>query len=106
MPSAGWNNVYDGRRPDPITSGRVTWSTATLRVKSLALFGSVASGEGKDTSDLDFLVEFESPATFGGYMELKELLEKEFSLDTDMVTTRALKPNLREQVLREAIRLA
>ena len=39
-------------------------------IESLALFGSVARGEATPSSDLDFLVEFEGPATFDGYMGL------------------------------------
>jgi uncharacterized protein len=40
-------------------------------VSSLALFGSVARDEATETSDLDFLVEFEGSATFDQYMNLK-----------------------------------
>jgi len=72
----------------------------------LSLFGSAARGEAKEDSDLDFLVEFEGPATFDRYMDLKELLEREFKTTIDLVTVRALKPILRDQILSEAIRVA
>src|SRR5947209_12363913 len=65
---------------------------SALRIKSLSLFGSVARGEAKEGSDLDFLVEFEGPATFDRYMDLKELLEREFETAVDLVTVRALTP--------------
>jgi|GEM_PF-281679 len=77
-----------------------------LGIKSLSLFGSAARGEAKEDSDLDFLVEFEGPATFDRYMDLKELLEREFKTTIDLVTVRALKPILRDQILSEAIRVA
>ena len=35
-----------------------------LKVKSLALFGSMARGDAKPDSDIDFVVEFEGSATF------------------------------------------
>jgi uncharacterized protein len=77
-----------------------------LHVKSLSLFGSAAKGQAGRDSDLDFLVEFEGPATFDGYMDLKELLETTFGSRVDLVTVRALKPILRESILREAMRVA
>ena len=75
-------------------------------VKSLSLFGSVANGTAKDDSDIDFLVEFDGPATFDRYMGVQELLEHEFHTKIDLVTLRALKPLLREQILHEAVKVA
>jgi len=79
---------------------------AALGVASLSLFGSAAKGTARRDSDLDFLVEFEGPATFDRYMSLKELLESELHAQIDLVTTRALKPVLKDQILREAVRVA
>ena len=79
---------------------------AGFGVKSLSIFGSVARGEATPKSDLDFLVEFEGPATFARYMGLKELLEGVFHTRIDLVTMRALKPRLRDQILGEAIKVA
>jgi hypothetical protein len=72
-------------------------------VKTLALFGSVARGEARPDSDLDFLVEFEGPATFDQYMELKMWLEDLFGCPVDLVTRKALKPRLRPYVEKEAV---
>jgi predicted nucleotidyltransferase len=72
-------------------------------VKTLALFGSVARGEASRGSDLDFLVEFESPASFDHYMGLKLFLEDLFECQVDLVTRKALKPLLRPLVEEEAI---
>jgi uncharacterized protein len=79
---------------------------APLHIKSLSLFGSVARGDASEASDLDFLVEFEGLATFDRYMDLKELLEAEFETAVDLVTVRALKPLLRDQIVNEAIGVA
>jgi len=75
-------------------------------VKSLALFGSVARDEASNTSDLDFLVEFEGTATFDRYMDLKFFLEDLFGKPVDLVTKRSLKPQIAESVLKEAINVA
>lgn len=72
-------------------------------VQSLALFGSVARDEATETSDLDFLVEFEGTATFDRYMDLKFFLEDLFGKPVDLVTRRSLKPQIAESVLEEAI---
>lgn len=72
-------------------------------VLSLALFGSVARDEATETSDLDFLVEFEGTATFDRYMDLKFFLEDLFGKPIDLVTKRSLKPQIAKSVLEEAI---
>jgi predicted nucleotidyltransferase len=74
-----------------------------LGVKSLALFGSVARGEDRPNSDLDILVEFEHPATFDLYMDLKFFLEDLLESRVDLVTRKALKPQLQPRVEEEAL---
>jgi len=75
-------------------------------VKSIALFGSVVRDEAGPASDVDVLVEFDGPATFGRYMGLKLYLEDLFGVSVDVVTPRSLKPRVRPYVEREAIRVA
>ena len=72
-------------------------------VRSLSLFGSAARNNATETSDLDFLVEFEK-SRFDAYMDLKEFLEGLFGRPVDLVLAGTLKPRLRESVLQEAIR--
>lgn len=73
-----------------------------LGVRRLALFGSAARGTLRETSDLDFLVELH-PKTFDSYMDVKEFLETRFSEPIDLVLRSALKPEFREEILREAV---
>jgi uncharacterized protein len=72
-------------------------------VISLALFGSVARDEATETSDLDFLVEFEGSATFDRYMNLKFFLEDLFNKPVDLATKKSLKPQITKIILAEAI---
>jgi predicted nucleotidyltransferase len=74
-----------------------------LGVQSLALFGSVARQEAAATSDIDILVEFEPPATFDRYMDVKFYLEDHLNTPVDLVTWKSLKPQLRSIVEQEAI---
>ena len=52
-------------------------------VKKLWLFGSAARGE-KPFNDLDFLVEFDSPPTLLGFMNLKFFLEDQLGIAVDL----------------------
>jgi len=77
-------------------------------VTKIGVFGSFARGEGKEGSDVDVLVEFlvefrEGYKTFDNYMELKFFLEDIFSHNVDLVTIKALKPQLKEDILQEVI---
>jgi uncharacterized protein len=76
-----------------------------LGVDRLELFGSFARDEGKDSSDVDFLVEL-SQVTFDRYMDVKFFLEDLLGRKVDLVIRRSLKPALRDTVLREARRVA
>lgn len=73
-----------------------------LGVRRLGLFGSVVRGEATDASDLDFLVELENK-TFDAYMDVKELLERLFQRQIDLVLADAVKPQLRKRILQEAV---
>lgn len=78
---------------------------ARFGVKSLALFGSVARGEGGTESDLDILVTFSRTPGLFGFLDLKSFLEGLFRRPVDLVTEKALKSQLRERILREAVRV-
>ncbi len=79
---------------------------ARYGVKRLALFGSAARDELSASSDVDVLVEFTSPATFGAYMDLKFYLEDLLGRPVDLVTDKALRDELRPYVEKEMIRVA
>jgi uncharacterized protein len=69
-------------------------------VARLGVFGSRVRGEAKEDSDLDVLVEFARP-TFRNYMGLKRFLEHLIGVPVDLVSAAALKPLLKEHILRE-----
>ena len=72
-------------------------------VTRLALFGSVARGTALPCSDIDLLVEFDGPATPDRYFGVQFYLEDLFGRAIDLVTERALRPQLRPYVERDAI---
>ncbi len=75
---------------------------SSFGVKRLALFGSFAADTASETSDLDFLVEFEKNS-FDAYMGLKHFLEDLFQRPVDLVLPDTIKPRLKPQILSEAI---
>ena len=75
-------------------------------VRFIALFGSVARDQASPESDIDVLVEFATRPGFDGYMRLKEHLESLLGQGVDLVMTGALKPSVRPEIEREAIRVA
>lgn len=74
-----------------------------LGVRSLALFGSAARDEATPASDIDLLVEFERQVGLFGFIRVKQHLERILGRRVDLVTPDALKPQLRDAILREAV---
>ncbi|MBI3736000.1 nucleotidyltransferase family protein [Candidatus Sumerlaeota bacterium] len=75
-------------------------------VKELSLFGSCARDEAGIVSDIDLLVDFENPATFDGYMNLKFHLEDILGRLVDLVTRKALRKELKTDIERQAVHVA
>jgi predicted nucleotidyltransferase len=72
---------------------------------NVRVFGSVARGEQKDGSDVDFLVEFEDHRSLldhgGLLMDLQELL----GCEVDVVHADGMRKRFRDHVLQEAVPL-
>ena len=81
----------------------------TLRayhVLHLSVFGSVARDEADENSDIDLLVEFDRPVGMFQFIRLQMFLEETLGRRVDLVTPAALRPELREGVLHDAIQAA
>lgn len=74
-------------------------------VKSLAIFGSTARDTAGPVSDVDVLVEFDGPATFDRYMDLRQYLESLLERPVDLVTRRGLRQELQSRIDGEAVRV-
>jgi len=74
-------------------------------VRSIALFGSFARDEAKESSDIDMLVEFNRPVGLFEFAGLKLHLEKVLGREIDLVTPEALRNEMRDDILREALRV-
>ena len=72
-------------------------------IRSLAVFGSVARGEAGPASDLDLLVEFDTPVGLSDFLALEDRLSGLTGQRVELVSRRTLKPFIGRQVLREAV---
>lgn len=70
-----------------------------------SVFGSVARGEATPESDVDFLVEFEDGRTLLDLSGLRLDLCEALGRDVDVVTPRALHPELKDHILSEVLRI-
>lgn len=78
---------------------------ARYGASNVRVFGSVARGEADERSDIDLIVDFEPERSLfdhaGLWLELQELV----GVKVDVVSSRGLKPRIRERVLQEAVPL-
>lgn len=77
-----------------------------FRLRELALFGSVARREESPSSDVDVLVTFEGAADFDRFMELKFFLQNLLDRKVDLITRKALRPELRSRIEEELVHVA
>ena len=76
---------------------------ARYGVDRLALFGSTARDAARADSDIDILVSFDGPATSERYFGVQFFLEDLLGRPVDLVTDKALRPELRPFIEREAV---
>jgi predicted nucleotidyltransferase len=74
-----------------------------FKVKSIGIFGSYVRGKSNKKSDVDVLVEFSEPIGMFEFLDLEEYLESIFGLNVDLVSKKALKPKIGENILNEVI---
>lgn len=74
-------------------------------VTELALFGSIVRNQASLDSDVDILVSFQGKADWRRYFGVQFYLEDLLGRSIDLVTDKALRPELRPSVERESVRV-
>ena len=87
-------------------AGRMGEIRRRFRVKALSIFGSTVRGEATDDSDVDVLVVFDCSSSFDLFMDLKFYLEELLGTGVDLVTDKALRPQIRQAIEQELIDVA
>lgn len=75
------------------------------KADNVRVFGSVARGDGDDSSDVDFLVHFQPDASLFDLMDFKEASELLLHTPVDVISDRGISPFLKDSILRDAIEL-
>ncbi|MGC1511834.1 MAG: nucleotidyltransferase family protein [Acidimicrobiales bacterium] len=73
--------------------------------RSVAIFGSVARGDERPGSDIDFLVELAPGARHFEILSIGAELEEALGVKVDVGTPDSLRERLRDDVLAEAVAL-
>ncbi len=73
-----------------------------FHVQEIALFGSYSKNQQKEGSDIDILVKLERPLGLK-FLTLLNFLEVQLKEKVDLVTDKAIKPQMRPQIFKEAI---
>lgn len=70
--------------------------------RAVRVFGSVARGEDREDSDIDFLVDLPPGTSLLRVVGLQLDLEDALGIRVDLCTERELDPSLRDRILAEA----
>jgi uncharacterized protein len=89
---------------------RLAAQTGALRARgatALYIFGSRARGDNGPDSDLDVLVDYDRGRKFSliDLAGIKNAIERELGIEADVATRKALHPQLRDRIEREAIKV-
>lgn len=70
-------------------------------IEFAGIFGSVARGEAKSTSDIDMLVKFSEPVSLLKLINLERMISEKIGKDVDLVTEDSLSPFIKKEVLHD-----
>jgi predicted nucleotidyltransferase len=73
-----------------------------FKVRRMALFGSYARGDQRPDSDVDILVDID-PSVGLEFVTLAEQIEQLLGLHVELVSRRAIKPNMLKYIERDLI---
>jgi len=74
-----------------------------FKAEIIGVFGSYVRGEQSKRSDIDILVRFEERATLFDLVGLGDFLEEKLGIKVDIVSERAVRPELKEKILKEVV---
>ncbi len=75
------------------------------KVKEIGIFGSYVRGEQTEKSDVDILVEFYDLPDVFNLLKLERSLRGTLKCRVDVVRKQAIRKELRDKILSEAIRI-
>jgi predicted nucleotidyltransferase len=73
------------------------------RVKEIGVFGSYASSQQGESSDVDILVEFDKVPGLLKFLELENHLSDLLGIEVDLVRKEAIREELKEHIMQSAV---
>jgi uncharacterized protein len=74
-----------------------------FKVRRIGVFGSTITDTRRPDSDVDILVEFETPISGFLFVHLRDYLSECLGVPVDLVTPPALHPLIRDHIMREVV---
>ena len=74
-----------------------------FKIKSIGVFGSYIRNEETSESDIDILVEFTETPGMKEFFQAEDYLEKLLNRKIDMVREKAIRKELKEDILSEVV---
>ena len=75
------------------------------KITKAGVFGSFAKNKATDKSDVDILVELTYPMSLLDFIGIKQELEEILQKSVDLVEYRAIKPIIKDSILKSEIRI-
>lgn len=76
-----------------------------FKVNQIGVFGSYVKGKSHKKNDIDMIVEFSDPPDFFEFIRLEDFLAHLLGKRVDLVTKNALKPLIKDEILKETVYL-
>ena len=70
-------------------------------VNTIAIFGSFARGENKESSDIDIVVDM--PSSFENFFDLKYYLEEKLNKKVDLIKKKNLRAFIKKSIQKELL---
>jgi hypothetical protein len=75
------------------------------KISTMGIFGSYVRGQQHDGSDLDILIDYDKAPSLVALIEIENMLSDLLGVKVDLVTSKGLKPQLRQHILDEVVYL-
>lgn len=97
------NNKNKVEKISKVISKNTDFLQKTFKVRKIGVFGSFSRGDQSRKSDIDMLVELSQPISLFKFVELQDYLSKILKRKVDLTTKDALKPAIKQEVLKDTI---
>ncbi|HIE05229.1 MAG TPA: nucleotidyltransferase [bacterium (Candidatus Stahlbacteria)] len=77
--------------------------SAEFKAQIIGIFGSYSRSEQDELSDVDIIVRFRDGATLFDLVGVANYLEEQLKIRVDVVSERALRPELKAKIQRELV---